>query len=772
MRTNMRVMVCFGSVLAILAIPQPGADARLTRNLAAAKLPERAILRMKPAVLAFGRIRVGSASKSLPVTLTNAGGAPLSIKGMSSSSDDFAIANGCASQLNGGGASCQARVTFVPKSDKRSRNTRIHGLLNITETSGRVHKVLLSGIAYGNELASTPTPSATPTPDPLVHAILVTNSACNTVTEYAIGAAGNVAPVFPQTGLCNPIGIAVDPNNNVYVANIGDNLAMASVTEYAPGSNGLAPPINTIIGPDTGLDLPTAIAVAGGKIYVANNGSDHGDPDTITVYNAGSSGDVTPIATISGPNTRLDDPSGVAVDGNGNIYVANPPDNMVTIYSAGSNGNVAPAKIIVGYDTGLFVPTAIAVDNDANIYVGSAGGITEYAAGSEGDASPIASINDEAAGISVDGEGNVYVASPEVLSGGPSSVDMFNPTGDGTFAFAFSISAFNPTALALDGNANIYVAEPNQDFIDFNNVDAFQEFEAGSNSLLNTVTAQFNSQVDPLGIAVDSEGNVYIANPFGFLDNFGFGEEVGSISIYAAGSGASGQPTDSIEADFDQSPAGLTFDSAGLLYVTSDSLGTEIPFGVRDSITIYAPFDDEFFEIATIEGSGTGLNEPSGIAVDGGGNIYVANAASDFLGTGDSITIYRQGSSGNVPPIATISGVNTGLAFPTGIALDGNLNIYVANKANDTITEYAAGSNGNVAPIATIGGSNTGLDTPSAIALDSTGIIYVTNEGGFEGGNASVTVYPAGSNGNVSPGLTIAGSNTQLGRPQGIVVLP
>src|SRR5208282_2754745 len=130
---------------------------------------------------------------------------------------------------------------------------------------------------------------------------------------------------------------------------------------------------------------------------------------------------------------------------------------------------------------------------------------------------------------------------------------------------------------------------------------------------------------------------------------------------------------------------------------------------------------------------------------------------------------------GNVAPIATIAGSNTGLGYPSGVAIDGTGNIYVANKATDTVTIYSplGSSTGalNESPTATIGGSNTGMDSPAGIAVDASGNIYVTNEGGFDGDNASVTVYPPGSTGNAAPAVTIAGPATQLARPQGIAVV-
>src|SRR6266581_2308108 len=138
--------------------------------------------------------------------------------------------------------------------------------------------------------------------------------------------------------------------------------------------------------------------------------------------------------------------------------------------------------------------------------------------------------------------------------------------------------------------------------------------------------------------------------------------------------------------------------------------------------------------------------------------LYVANEVF-----GSSITVYAAGASGNATPTATIAGGNTGLDFPAGIALDGAGNIYVANSGGNitvdgSITVYAAGASGNATPTATIAGGNTGLSIPQGIALDGTGNIYVANIH-----NNSMPVDAAGASGNATPTATIAGGNTGLG---------
>lgn len=190
-----------------------------------------------------------------------------------------------------------------------------------------------------------------------------------------------------------------------------------------------------------------------------------------------------------------------------------------------------------------------------------------------------------------------------------------------------------------------------------------------------------------------------------------------------------------------------------------------------NSVTAYAKgANGDVPPARIISGSNTGLHVPQGIALDAGRNIYVVN----HTGLG-SVTVYAAGASGNVAPVQTISGSKTGLNGPEGIAVDASLNIYVANSFGGpsglgSVTIYPAGANGNVAPTRTINGSNTGLNFPEGVALDASLNVYVTTFVGGPSGLGNVSIYAAGANGNVAPIRTITGSNTRLHGPVGVVL--
>ena len=163
--------------------------------------------------------------------------------------------------------------------------------------------------------------------------------------------------------------------------------------------------------------------------------------------------------------------------------------------------------------------------------------------------------------------------------------------------------------------------------------------------------------------------------------------------------------------------------------------------------------------------------------MDSHGKIYVANESGGPSGNG-SVTVYAAGSSGKATPIATITGStdgdnNAGLETPLGIVVDSSGTIYVANQSN-SVTIYAAGSDGNVTPTTTIAGANTLLDVPNGIAVDSKGNIYVTNaeDDQTDFPTGVITVYPPGSNGDVAPIVTIGGDSDNVNFPIGIAVKP
>jgi sugar lactone lactonase YvrE len=246
------------------------------------------------------------------------------------------------------------------------------------------------------------------------------------------------------------------------------------------------------------------------------------------------------------------------------------------------------------------------------------------------------------------------------------------------------------------------------------------------------------------GVAVDASGNSYVSdlrNPV--------------ITVYGPTANGNVAPIRTITGSNTglSAPLGLAIDASGELLVANFSSQTVEVFagGANGNAT----------PVRTIAGSNTGLTQPYGITLDASGKLYVVNNGSQFGGT-DSVTVYAAGASGNVAPLQTISGSNTGMTGGAVFdAVDSSGHIYVASTHANAVTVYAAGATGNVAPIAKITGASSTLSTPTGIAVDAAGTIYVDNDG-----TNSITVFAPGANGNVAPIRTIAGGSTGINGPQ------
>jgi hypothetical protein len=263
----------------------------------------------------------------------------------------------------------------------------------------------------------------------------------------------------------------------------------------------------------------------------------------------------------------------------------------------------------------------------------------------------------------------------------------------------------------------------------YRGLDNITVYPAGSNANaapIATIGTDQNAMNSADAIATDSAGEIYVANTLGGAD------DNGSITIFAPRTNGDATPARTIRGASTgiDDPVGLAIDSSGYLYVLNQSGGPD----ASGSVTVYSPHSNgDVAPVRTISGirssNRTGFDNPSGLALDRSDKIYVTNE-----GDIDSLTIYAARSEGNVAPIATISGPLTQLAKPNGIAVDSIGNVYVANSASgygkdpDSLTVYPPGSRGNVAPAmrlsngsilsgAVIKGSLTGLDEPVGIAL-------------------------------------------------------
>ena len=180
---------------------------------------------------------------------------------------------------------------------------------------------------------------------PFPENLLVADAVLRSVFEFEI-ASGHDLPTGgiqgPQT-ITTPSGIGLDLAGRIYVAERnpdGDAILVFTVQAHQFVN---ASPGASIFGPATGLNAPAHITLdTQDQLFVVNRGTLPNLDASITVYQAGATGNVQAIRTIQGPATTLVNPHGIAVDGDGRVFVSR--QNSVLVFEAGATGNVAPER--------------------------------------------------------------------------------------------------------------------------------------------------------------------------------------------------------------------------------------------------------------------------------------------------------------------------------------------------------------------------------------------------------------------------------------------
>ncbi len=467
----------------------------------------------------------------------------------------------------------------------------------------------------------------------------------------------------------------------------------------------------------------------------------------------------------TGVLTTLGSPRGVAVDANGNIYIGDVDNHRViridgatknySIFAGtGSSGNAGDGGAATSAT--LNEPYGVAVDSAGNVYIAdtgnrrvrkvtlSTGNIAAFAgtgsSGFSGDggaatAATMGFVYD----VATDGSDNVYIAD---LTN--SRVRMVTAsTGNISSIMGSSVSGISLgqiQGVGADATGNVWVASNSTSRI-------FKRTSAGTSSVFaGSATTGFagdggaatSAAVDnPLDVAPDAAGNVYIADTFN--ERIRKVDTSGNISTIA-GTGAQSSTGDggpAASATVNR-PDKLTVDSAGNIYI-GDSASNNVrkidASGIISTIAGRGP---------TAVGDGgaaasSSLQTPSGAAVDASGNVYIADTSNHRIRrvdavTGNISTFAGTGTVGNTGDGAAASSAL--LRSPRGVAADASGNVYIADTGNHRIRRVDA-STGNIAAFAGTGsGGNTGdgaaatsatLNSPSGVAVDASGNVYIAD---------------------------------------------
>ncbi|UTJ06117.1 Ig-like domain-containing protein [Arcobacter roscoffensis] len=294
-------------------------------------------------------------------------------------------------------------------------------------------------------------------------------------------------------------------------------------------------------------------------------------------------------------------------------------------------------------------------------------------------------------GVAVDSNGNVYVSdsSNHKIRKITSDGNVTTLAGSGNAAFADGLgeaASFNyPNQLAVDSSGNVYVSDNFNHKIRKISPDGNVTTLAGSGYgfFRDGVGANASFQ-NPDGIAVDSSGNVYVAD---YSNNrIRKISPDGTVTTLAGNGYATFADGLGTNASF-KSPSGVAVDSSGNVYV-ADTLNHRIrKIDTNGNVTTLAGSGDAAF--ADGVGATASFNKPSGVAVDSSGNVYVADFGNDKIrkitSDGNVTTLAGSGLGGSTDGNATVASFKN----PYSVAVDSSGNTYVADILNNRIRKIS-----------------------------------------------------------------------------------
>ncbi|HEY3837554.1 MAG TPA: putative Ig domain-containing protein [Bryobacteraceae bacterium] len=619
------------------------------------------------------------------------------------------------------------------------------------------------------------------------------------ISTIAGGAPPFTPTTAVSASLALPSGVAADASGNVYFTS--DNAVFkvdtsGNLTRVAGNSRA---GYSGDSGPATSAQLsgPYGVAVdAAGNLYIADGGNNRVRKVTSSGVISTLAGNGTAgfsLDNVPAVNAELNNPLGVAVDSSGNVYIADsfnqrirkvtPDGNITTVAGNGTccfSGNNVPA-----IQAQLHQPESIAVDGAGNLYIADLGNniirkvtpagiiVTVAGTGSNGyggDNGPATSAQLQIAwAVAADAAGNFYLSDGNRIrkvSGGTITTVAGSQTagfsGDGG---AGSKAQFDgPFGVAVDGAGNLYVADTGNNRV---------RKVASSNGNITTIAGNgsrnfggdngpaINAQMyNPQGVALDSSGNIY-------LSDFARIRMISSNGVIStvAGNGVIGSVGDNGPANSAQlnQPIGIAVDNssgaaAGSLYIADSGNNRIRKVSSNGTISTVAGGGTQGCASASGPGTSAQLNDPEDVAVDSAGNLYIADSGNGCVrklsSNGTITTVAGNGTQGYSGDGGSATAAQ--LNYPRGVAVDASGNVYIADFGNSRIRKVAA--NGTITTFAGNGVDDSSGDggpalnagiSPQDVAVDASGNVLIADFNNL--------VWKVGPSGSIS---RIAGNGT------------
>jgi sugar lactone lactonase YvrE len=561
----------------------------------------------------------------------------------------------------------------------------------------------------------------------------------NIIHTVAGGGTVNSSPLLAD--IPGPTSLVEDKNGNLYVAAPYSQyifeVSGGNVTQFA-GVGYIADRYKPGKATDEPLWNPYGLAVDKlGNIYIADTGNNR-------IRKVDTSGNIIVFAGTSKPcyfqgrcgdgklavDAKLNNPQGVAVDSAGNVYIADTGDNRIrvvktngNIYQFAGSSNVPACTSPTSpcgdggpaISAGLNAPIAVELDGKGSIYIADSGdnrvrvvtlkthiisafagnGTTCTATGKCGDGgSAVAASMGPPRGVVPDTLGNVYIADARdnrirIVTAG--TINTFAGTG----VHGYQGDGGSPTSAQLAGPNGVFADSHGHVFICDTGNQVVREVTAGVIGTIlgggnggdggSPVSAQL---ANPTGVAVDSSNNYYIADTINNRIRWVSGNAIQTL----AGTGLNGYSGDggpAISAQLN-APLGMAVDGSGNVYIadTNNKVIREVSSG---TINAFAGTGAPCIPTTGLCGDGgpavsAKLTSPSSVAVDALGNVFIADPSTQRVRevSGGTITTFAgTGTAGYSGDHGPASAAE--LSNPGGVAVDAFKNVYIADAGNNVI---------------------------------------------------------------------------------------
>jgi sugar lactone lactonase YvrE len=535
------------------------------------------------------------------------------------------------------------------------------------------------------------------------------------------GAAGSTDGDATTARFFFPQSVVLDAAGNLFVLDTGNNtvrkISSSGMVSTIAGVAGVAGSADGS-GAAASFNNPGAMAIdSAGNLYITDSGNHTVrklTPAGIVSTLAGTPG-IFGFQDGAGSAARFNSPFGVAVDGSGTLYVADTSNAIIRkITPAGvvstfvGSANAQGSSDGTGASARFANPAGVALDGSGNLYVADSlndtirvvtpAGVVSTLAGAAGVKGAVdgdgaaARFNDPFA-IYCDSTGRLFVADGynnvirSLTTGGKVTTLAGTASVAGSADGLGAAATFNlPSAITGDSAGNVYVAEFENDTIRKATPAGLVSTLAGKAGVIGAVdgngtNAEFSF---PGGIAADAAGNLYVADS----ENNAIRKvsPSGDVTTFAGIAGAARGSTDGTGAAARFfGPIGITSDASGNLFVTDTFNSTIRRITAAGVVTTFSG-TPEFEGSADGVGAAASFSDPRGICSDPSGNLFVADTDNDIIrriapdGTVSTVagTAFAVGSADGAGAAATFY-------TPSSIACDGNGNVYVADTNNHTV---------------------------------------------------------------------------------------